>query len=521
MAPEASVTDAPKAVAVIDIGSSAIRLLIAEVGPDGATRTVETASKGVRLGRNVFTKGGLGPKTIEAACEVLADFRRIMTEHGVGQVRAVATSAVREAGNRDTFLDRIALRTGLDVEVLDAAEENRLTYVAVRAALAGLADLELEDTLMVEVGGGSADLALMQRGEPAHSGTYALGAIRLRETLSGLAGSQKAWVKALQRHISNVVSDIRREIPLKGVHRFVGIGGDLRFAANQLVGDAPDVAVRAIPRDEFLDFSRRIARMKTERLVARFELPYTEAETLGPALLAYRQLLRVTQAPEVLVPRVSLRDALLADLARAVRGDAEADFRRQVLASADALAEKYQANLRHARCVSRFCDRLFEDLRPLHRLGEREKTLLLAAAVLHDVGLFVSLQAHHKHSEYLIRASQLFGLGRAEREIVACVARYHRRATPRPTHPSFTALDRRGRLTVSKLAAILRLANALDRDHSGNVHEVRARPEEERWVLEVEAAGELDVERFTLAQRADLFREVFGVDVELRAGSGS
>lgn len=512
--------EAPVPVAVIDIGASAIRLLVAEVRSDGTTRTLETASRGVRLGRDAFTGGALTTKTVEAACEVLRDFRRVADEYGVREIRAVATSAVRESDNRDTFLDRVALRTGLDVDVLDAAEENRLTFLAVRAAVVAHPEIEFDDALIVEVGGGSADVAFVRKGEPAQSGTYALGAIRVREILVGLSGGHKAWVKALRSHVRNVVKDIRREIPLGKVKRFVGIGGDVRFVARLLAPGDGESSIRIVPREEFLDFTRKLSRRTTDQIVARHDVSFPEAETMGPALLAYREMLRATEAPEVLVPRVSVRDAILAEIARAVGGDADDDLRRQVLVSAESLARKYEADLGHAHRVRDLCERLFDDLADLHRLGEREKTLLLAAAVLHDVGLFVSLRAHHKHGEYLIRASQLFGLGDEQRAIVACVARYHRRATPKPTHPNYASLDRKARLAVSKLGAILRLANALDRDHTGQVRDLRAVEEGKRWILEVDAVGDLDMERLSLEKRSDLFRETFGQEVRLRAGMG-
>jgi exopolyphosphatase/guanosine-5'-triphosphate,3'-diphosphate pyrophosphatase len=507
----------PRPVAAIDVGSSAIRLLVAEVRPDGSTRTLETASRGVRLGRDAFLSGGLGARTIEAACEALVDFRRILDELGVTDVRAVATSAVRESGNRDTFLDRIAMRTDLDVEVLEPEEETRLTCLAVQNALEGRKELE-ESLLIAEIGGGSAALAMLTQGVPAHSGTYALGAVRLRQILSGLGGGHRAWVDALRSHIKNVIRDIRGEIPLKKVRHVAGLGGDMRFAADRIAGRDDDAPVRVLERQAFLDFTRRIALMPVERVAARLRMPLANAETLGPALLVNRELVRATPAEHVLVPRVSLRDAVLADLALRVRGRDETGRRRQILASAEALAARYRADLRHARRVAAFAERLFDDLRPVHRLGETEKTWLMAAALVHDIGLFVSLRAHHKHSEYLILASQIFGLRRDEREIVACVARYHRRAMPRPTHGNYTSLDRDGRLAVSKLGAILRMANSLDQDHKGRIEEVRARAAGDRWIVEVETTGDLDLHRLSLKRRADLFREVFGLDVELRSG---
>ncbi len=171
-------------VAVLDLGASAVRLLIAEMVPGQPPAILEEAQRAVLLGKDAFTGGRLGAGTIEATLRALDGFRQIMDSYGVVRYRAVATSAVREAINRDTFLDRVRLRTGLNVEVIDGSEENRLTYTAVREALREHEALVVGDALLVEVGGGSADLSFLRRGEPVHSGTYALGAVRMRQGLA-------------------------------------------------------------------------------------------------------------------------------------------------------------------------------------------------------------------------------------------------------------------------------------------------------------------------------------------------
>ena len=184
--------------------------------------------------------GGWGRPAIEAALRALEGFRRIMDSYGVVRYRAVATSAVREAANRDTFLDRVRMRTGIDVEIIDGSEENRLTYMAVREALQGDGTLAAADSLLVEVGGGSADLSFLRRGEPIHSGTYALGAIRMRQNLASWHGSHEQRVRLFRRHVQNIVEDIRREIPLREARQFIALGGDARFCADQIVGEAED-----------------------------------------------------------------------------------------------------------------------------------------------------------------------------------------------------------------------------------------------------------------------------------------
>jgi exopolyphosphatase/guanosine-5'-triphosphate,3'-diphosphate pyrophosphatase len=507
-------------VAVLDMGASAVRLVVAELPAGEPPRILEEATRAVQLGRDAFTSGRLGAATIEAALRAIEGFRHIMDAYGVVRYRAVATSAVREAVNRDTFLDRVRLRTGIDVEVIDGSEENRLSYMAVREALREHPALAASDALMAEVGGGSADLSFLRNGEPIYSGTYALGAIRMRQNLASWYGSHDQRVRLYQRTVQNIVEDMRREMPLREARYFLALGGDARFAADHAAPDeAHPASARSLPRERFLAFCDETAGLDDEQLVDRYRLPLAEVETLVPALLVYRELLAETQADTVVVPEASLRAGLLLDMVRTEQGHGIEDFSRQVLASAAALGEKYRYDAPHARQVAMLAGRLFDELRDEHGLSVRDRLLLEVAALLHDIGVFVSLRGHHKHAQYILSVSEIFGLSRDDMAIVSNVARYHRRGTPNKSHLPYMALDSADRVLVNKLGAILRVANALDADHLQKVRDVRILREDDQWVLEVDGGGDLTLERLAALARADLLVEVFGRRVAFREGA--
>jgi exopolyphosphatase/guanosine-5'-triphosphate,3'-diphosphate pyrophosphatase len=247
-----------------------------------------------------------------------------------------------------------------------------------------------------------------------------------------------------------------------------------------------------------------------EQLVEKYRLPQSEAETLVPALLAYRELLVETAADRVTVPDASLRDGLLLDLVRSDQPQGIEDLRKQVLSSAAAVGERYRYDAPHARNVADLAVRLFDELRSEHGLSDRHRLLLEVAALLHDIGNYVNIRGHHKHSQYLIAASEIFGLSQDEMHLVSNVARYHRRAVPSKSHLPYMVLDREARIATNKLSAILRLANALDADHLQKVKDLHVVSEDEIWVLEVEGAGDLTMERLAALARADYLTEVFG-----------
>ena len=508
----------PELVAVLDMGASAIRLVIAEIGSNRSIRMIEEASRGVQLGRDTFSSGAIRSQTMDAALAALEKFRGVIDGYGVHHVRAVATSAVREARNGDMFLDRIQGRTGIAFEIINEAEESRLVFLAVRRMLGRSAALRGAWTLLTEVGGGSTSLTLLRKGQPNRSGVYALGAVRLRQQLNLRPLTHDVQLSLLKRSIANVIDEIRLEIPLSRVTHMVVMGGDVRFAASQILERESGTDVRVVTREGFLTFCDSIERLDEEQLVDRFRLPTVEAETLVPSLLVYRTLLSETTARRIVVSDASLRTGVLIDLAAPGGRLSAGDFEAQVLASAEAVGHRYRFDRAHGRHVAALATRLFDESREDHGLGERERLLLQVAALLHDIGIYVSLRAHHKHSQYLLASLQIFGLSDDETAIVSNIARYHRRGAPQRSHLPYAALDRRDRLIVNKLAAILRLANALDAEHLQKVQDLRLMRSAPTWVLEVTGTGDLTMEQLAATARADLFTETFGRAVIIRVG---
>jgi exopolyphosphatase/guanosine-5'-triphosphate,3'-diphosphate pyrophosphatase len=504
----------PKPFAALDLGASAVRLIIAE-GEGDSMRIVEEASRGVLIGKDAFTSGRIGQPTVEAVLKAMEGFRAIMDTFGVVRYRAVATSALREATNRDTVLDRIRVRTGIDVEVIDGSEENRLTYLAIRESLKSMPEIATETCLVAEVGGGSADLSTLHEGEPTHSGTYAIGSIRLRQSFAAFQGTSAHFQRLILRHIKNVIADIRRELPLDQVKHFIALGADARLVA-RVLGSGEAQPSSAIPREAFLKVCGDIAAKDVETMLGAYNLSQAEAETLTPALLVYSELVRATKALTITVSNATLRHGLIFDLARSEAGLGLEGFSRQVLASAHALGEKYNYDARHARHIAFVSLRLFDELKSEHGLDPRDRLLLEVAALLHDIGLFVNLRAHHKHSQYLISAAEIFGLSRDDLLVVSNIARYHRRGLPQRSHIPYMALDREAKIVVNKLAAILRLANALDSDHQQKVKNLRVRQEGSVIALEVEGAGDLTMERLATLARSDFFQDAFGRRVIFR-----
>lgn len=505
-----------KIVAAVDIGANALRMVVAEVFPDGRIEVLERLQRAVWLGQDTFRRGRLGGQSMRAAIGVLRDFRRLLDLYKVEKVRAVATSAVREASNGETFLDRVFMATKLNVEMIDPSEESRLTVSAVCQAVGNSLGINQRHTLIVDVGGGSTLLTTLEDGEIATSQSLRLGSIRLRETLATDEESPRRSAALLRQHISNTLAVLESMVTLGEIDSFVAVGGDARFAAREIGAVTTESGELAVI--DAADYDRLVAdciRHTPEELSKRHGLPFADAETLNPALLVYQVLLKRTKSDKIIVSHVSMRDGLLLDLASEVTGKQDDTLANGIVHSALALAEKYHVDLNHARGVADAADRLFDVFQPDHGLAPRYRLLLRVAALLHEVGGYVSSRAHHKHSEYLIANSEIFGLSRHEINLVAQIARYHRRSPPRSSHISYTALTRESRLVVSKLSALLRVADAAVRGNNHRASDIHFQRHGDELIITVADGGDLLLEQRAVESKGGLMEDIYGVKIRL------
>ncbi len=512
-----------KPVAVIDIGTSSIRMAIAEIDDHGGVRQLASLSQAVRLGSDTFARGYLDRSTIEECVRVLKSYRQVLQEHQISaadQIRVVATSAVREAKNRLSFIDRVYIATGLQIDPIDEAEENRVTYLGILPYLQAEPALSHAKTIVIEVGGGSTDCLVVRNGNVLLAHSYRLGSLRLRETLEAYnapAGKVRALMK---NQIDRTVHQIREHISVgNGDTEMIALGSDVRFATSQIIRDWNSNFLARVPVVELEEFTNQVLQLTEDELVLKYHLSFPDAATLGPALLTYVELARAFQRVNLLVTNTNLRDGLLKEMA--VKSAWTEEFSNQIIRSAIDLGRRYDFAEAHARHVSHLAKLLFDELRDQHQLEQRYEVILAVSALLHEIGLYVSYQSHHKHAMYLIRHSELFGLSRKDLLLVALVARYYRRASPQPTHDGYASLERGDeRVAVAKMAAILRIAVALDDSRSQRIENLRCRREENRLVISVPKIEDLSLEQMALRQNGSLFEEIFGLQVLLRTEGG-
>jgi exopolyphosphatase/guanosine-5'-triphosphate,3'-diphosphate pyrophosphatase len=259
-----------------------------------------------------------------------------------------------------------------------------------------------------------------------------------------------------------------------------------------------------------------VLKMDPEKIVRKYHLIMEDAQTLAPALQAYVAISKTFSVKRVFICGASLRDGLLTEAATGASWSE--DFVEQILHSVREVGRRYQQDQAHADCITEISRALFQALEPEHRLGYRYEVILTVAAQLHDVGMFIGSSSHHKHGQYIIENSDIFGLGEEDIKLASLVTRYHRGAAPRMNHPGYDALSREKRMVVNKLSAILRAADAFDRSHNQSVRNIKVLVKTEEVVVEVPKAGDYTAEKRALVGKGKLFEQVYGRTMVLRAG---
>ncbi len=508
-----------RVVAAIDIGSSALRLDIGEVGAQGDVRLLESLRHSVRLGKDVFSKGRIQQDTLRRCVSILKNYSRLMKEYGVtrpDQLRTVATSFAREASNRDMFVDRVSTATGIDVTVLEESEEARLTYLAVRETLEATGILASGNVAVMEIGGGQTILLYIRKGKVTVAQSFHTGALRTHELVEAGVGTGPRMKSVLKAYAAEMVEQVLKAVPREKIAALVVMGAGARFISEHAFSDQPakDPRVTMAPTAKLVELADKLAPMPVASLVKAHKLTYPDAETVAPAVMSIALAARALKVREVHVVQATLRDGLLREMA--MRDYRSSGFEEQVIYSALTMAARYGTDEAHVKNVEASSVALFDELTEEHQLGGHERMLLRCAAILHDIGNYVNARAHHKHSMYLIMNSDLFGLTRHDMQIVAIVSRYHRKAVPSPVHPEFAALPLEDRMTVAKLAALLRVADSLERTHRETSRELDFRREADRFVIQVRDMEDLTMERLVLKEKGNLFSDVFGLMPELR-----
>ena len=506
--------------AAVDIGSNSVRMLAAEAAPGVPAKILAADREVTRLGGSVFQEGRIAREALAFLCEVLARMHETYRKLDVVGVRAVATSAVRDASNQAEFLERASQALDSRVEIISGQEEARLIHLGVESRW----PQRDKRVLMVDVGGGSAELIVSDHGELAEAFSKPLGAVRLTEAF--LKSDPPA---ARELHRMNDYIEEKLATPL----RRIGAGPFDRAIATSATAAAMVCAVNRVGRAhreeadrlkastaDVRKFYRRISELDLAGRAKVQGIGPRRAELIVAGAAVFLKTLEIFRQPSLHYSAAGVRDGIIADLAARGVGREFSMLSRDQRRVVEQMARRYGVQLAHARKVAEMAYRLFESLQPLHRLPPTLGKLLEAAGYLHDIGHFVSDSSHHKHSYYLVAHSDLAGFTDRERQIVALLCRYHRKSMPSARHPQLHTSDSDMRRAVLLMAPLLRIADSLDRSHEQRITAMDVQLKNGAVTLALDSSTDTDLEMWAVERVAGAFRETYQTSLNLtRVGS--
>ncbi len=507
-------------IAAIDVGSNSVRQIVADVTPEGGITVVDEMKAAPRLGADLEHTGVLGTQAMERAAAAIGRMATLARQLGAHRIDAVATSAVRDASNAAEFVARVRQEAGLQIRIIDGADEARLSYLSALAHF----DLGVGRTVVMDIGGGSLELAMAADGVLDNLVSLPFGALRLTERfLSG--GATRKGLARLRKEVRDGVRSVLPRRDWRGA-QLIGSGGTFTNLASIHLArrgmlTARNVHATAVPRVDVEHILGLLAVASADERRGIVGLNPERADIIVAGLAVSAEVMARLEAREVQVSRYGIREGLLLEAARVVPTVADPGAARE--RSVREFAERCHFEVPHSEHVRRLALRLFDALGPRLGCEPAERAALADAALLHDVGYHISYDRHHKHAYHLIVHAELLGITPAEQVVIANVARYHRGSPPRKKHGNFGVLDTPLRKQIVRLAALLRVADGFDRGHVGAVHDVKV-----RWMkrairitpVATRGANVLRLELWGAHRKSQLLAELAGVPVEIVGPGG-
>lgn len=505
-------------IAALDVGSNSFHLIVAQVLPGGRVEILDRAKEMVRLGESTLRTGIIAPDLFRRGIEALISLKRIADRHQPDALVAVATSAVREAQNGGEFVRAARDDAGIDIRVIRGQEEARFIYLGARGAL----DLGSRRVVILDVGGGSTEVILADGQECYFTASLKIGVLRLRDAWEASDPPSARDLATLGERVRSAAEPVATRVRAMGFD-FVALTSGTAFtitalaarvgAGNGHAGGGP----RTLAFKDLFEVEKKLAALTAAERAKLPGLDPRRADTALPGAIVLRTLLELCGADEAVLCEPALREGVVADyVARNRPGislvEEFPDLRRR---SVMELARHCHYNEAHAHQVARLAMSIFRQTREVHGLSNSDGQLLEYAAILHDIGFYISPKGHHRHAQYLIESHEMRGFSKEEARIIALVARFHRKAAPKKSHTGFGELPKDVRRRVRSLSAILRVADALDRTHAALVRSVRCTVGDDVIEMRIEADDDPELELWASRRKGDLFEEVAGRKLRL------
>lgn len=500
-------------IAAIDIGTNSIHMIVVQVRADLSFEVIDREKDMVRLGAGGLDGKSLTPTAMAAALQTLSKFKRLAESHKVDEIVAAATSATREADNGGDFIAEVDRRTGIQIRIIPGKEEARLIHLA---ACYGV-DVAASTACVIDIGGGSVEVTLGSATHLASARSFKSGVIRLTERYVKTDPLERRDERRLVKHVQKEMGAYLSDIAARGFDRVIGTSGTILSLGTLALTESRGRAATDVRNQRVgVKALRKLRKLLAESdLHQRLRLPGMDprrADLSVAGVILLDTILKTLGAEELTLCDLALREGLIIDYiqrnsARIRKVDRYPDVRRRSIVE---LGERCNYWSEHAQQVARLAVSIFDQTRSAHGLGDREREWLEYGALMHDLGVHISYERHHRHSYYLIKHGDLRGFEPQEIEVIALIARYHRQAPPRKAHEDFSDLPAKLQRIVKKLSAMVRLAEGLDRSHSQTIAGIDLYPRRDDYLARLRTASEAELELWAAHRHVRPLERVLG-----------
>jgi exopolyphosphatase/guanosine-5'-triphosphate,3'-diphosphate pyrophosphatase len=500
-------------IAAIDVGANYLRMTIGEINTDGEVIILEDVVKPTNIGKDTFSKERICVETIHKTCEDLKGFVRLMKDYNIKSYKVVATSGIRDAENKQYVLEQIRLRTGLNIETINIAQEQFFMLKAVRNHLNSIDIKKSEQSLIINITSGAVETSIYEGGKLKFTEHVKIGSLRIREALSELESKTIDFSETMEQYIESKIYGLKPQIEKFEIHHFLGLGGELNTIC-KIIRKKKGVNKKDyyIKKEALVSLIKEIGNMDNFEIKTIFGLSNKTAELLLPSLLIFYCFLKMTRVEGIQVPKLSLMQGVLYNLSDEMLNiSGKKESIDDIISSVWYIGSKYQIDKKHSVFVEKFSLEIFDSTKKLHKLGDRERLYLQVAAILHDVGGFISANDHDFHSYNIIRSQSIIGFSDIELELIASTARYHADDTPITTDKNYRYLSDADKMVVSTLAAILKLSEALDISHIQKIKEMKLVGTKDSLFFNLKSEEDIILEEWEFSKHVDFFEQVIGV----------
>ena len=510
-----------RTLAAIHIGSEFVSLQIVEYHDLEKIKILEQASHRVKLGEETFKNKRIPFSMVSEICELLKGYKRLMEEYGAEEYTIQATTAVREAQNQIYFLDQIYTKTGLKVDVVDMPREIYTKYAAIQRSLNKEGIGAGCGVLLVDISSGGLGITYVRDGRIKYQQNLHIGIIRIKEDFDRAQKSSLYFSRALTEYISSTIGPVRKDLEEEDVRYFVLSGTETELILKMLGRDSNSSQVERMQTADFITFYDRIRTMNLSQIIRVFNIEETSAEIIFPTIILYQQLLALAPAQEILVmPNRFIDGMTLLHIANQTNTEYADSLHEELITLIHCIGERYGYDYSHVKQVEMLALAMFDALIKKHGLDEHSRLLLRAACILHDIGKYICLRSHALYSYQLIMASDILGFSDMDKRVVALAAYYHSHLLFNNQNEGRPRVDKTCMPLVAKLAAILRLADAMDRSYLQKIEKCKVTLKGNEMQIFAVSRKDLTLEEWTFENKKSFFVEVFGLTPVLERVGG-